>query len=82
MRQGSNLGPFLFLVYINDIFDTKIKRFVILFADDAVSIEFGDNIDSLNENVQNDMNIISDWLLENELALNATKTKYMLIKGG
>lgn len=82
MRQGSNLGPFLFLVYINDIFDTKIKRFVIHFADDAVSIEFGDNIDSLNENVQNDMNIISDWLLENELALNAIKTKYMLIKEG
>lgn len=35
LPQGSNLDPFLFLVYINDIFSLKLNGKLILFADDA-----------------------------------------------
>ena len=34
--QGSNLGPLLFLLYINDIAFVSPKLFSILFADDSI----------------------------------------------
>lgn len=80
LPQGSNLGPFLFLVYINGIFDIKIKGILILFADDAVLILFDDNIDNLKRNVQGDIDAIASWLSSNKLTLNSKKTKCMLIK--
>lgn len=79
LPQGSNLGPFFFLVYINDIFQLKLNGFLILFADDAVLVNIDSNGIKLKEKTQKDLDMIHNWLVNNRLTLNAEKTKYMLI---
>lgn len=80
LPQGSNLGPLLFLIYINDIFGLKLNGILTLYADDAVLVYIDNNIDTLRNKVQSDLNTIASWLLHNKLTLNSSKTKYMLIK--
>lgn len=76
--QGSNLGPLLFLLYINDIFDLPFKGTIILFADDAVLYYSGFNINEMYANMQHDLNVLFEWLYDNVLSINITKTKYMI----
>lgn len=76
--QGSNLGPLLFLIYINGIFDLKLNGILILFADDAVLVYFHTDYKTLNECIQEDIDAIEKWLVMNKLTLNADKTKFML----
>ena len=45
--QGSNLGPLLFLIYINDLAFVSPKLFAILFPDDSNFFCADKNIDSL-----------------------------------
>lgn len=82
LPQGSNLGPLLFLIYINGIFTLKLNGKLILFADDAVVVYFETDLTKLNEKIQEDLNAISNWLIANKLTLNTEKTNYMLIKPG
>lgn len=76
--QGSNLGPLLFLLYINDIFELPLKGNLILFADDAVLSYSGHNIMDIYSNMQYDLNLLVDWLYDNVLTINISKTKYMI----
>lgn len=82
LPQGSNLGPLLFILYINGIFNLKLKGTLMLFADDAVLVYFDNDIQMLKDNIQHDLNIIANWLSRKKLTLNAEKTKFMLIKPG
>ena len=72
--QGSVLGPFLFLVYINDLpqilgNDNKMA----LFADDASIIKS----EKTNCNMQNDLDKICDWFNYNKMSLNTSKCETM-----
>lgn len=58
LPQGSNLGPLLFLIYINGIFDLKLNGWLILFADDATLIYFDTNPTTLQQKIQEDLNQI------------------------
>ena len=72
--QGSVLGPSLFLCFINDIKYVPTASNVNLFADDTVLFLSGDNLDSLIEKMQSDINLVSDWCSYSKLCLNSKKT--------
>jgi hypothetical protein len=79
--QGSILGPFLFLVYINDL-PTIINRNnnIILFADDTSLIFTGINRKDFSLQVNMFFKDINTWLDSNLLNLNFNKTHYMEFK--
>ena len=76
--QGSVLGPLLFLIYINDLpLSTKLLN-VILFADDTTLFASDTNIYNLRNNMNDDLQLVSEWLIANCLTLNITKTYYII----
>ena len=79
--QGSILGPLIFILYVNDIFDTvKSENSIHMYADDTLLICKDNDIHKVTEKAQNAYLRIKTWCDANKLTLNAEKTKYMLIK--
>ena len=76
--QGSNLGPLLFLLYINDLAHVSPKLFSILFADDSNFFCSGKNIDNLIDTANEELKYIVSWLNVNKMSLNVDKTHYMI----
>ncbi|KAL1447442.1 hypothetical protein WDU94_006619 [Cyamophila willieti] len=75
--QGSNLGPLLFLIYINDIRQaSQMARFTI-FADDTTILIAGRDRNSVLSNAEIVLDEINMWFSANRLSLNENKTHYM-----
>ena len=75
--QGSNLGPILFSLYVNDI--PAITKFSVrLFADDTVLIMSNSDLKELNKTANCELKKIEKWLSVNKLTLNYSKTSFML----
>ena len=76
--QGSILGPLLFIIYMNDIFNVSNFLFTILYADDTCVIANGVNIYDLMNLLNKELSLISIWLKSNKLSLNVKKSYYVL----
>ena len=76
--QGSNLGPLLFLIYINDLAFVSPKLFAVLFADDSNFFCTDSNLPKLFETVNQELISIVDWLNANRMSLNVEKTNFMI----
>jgi hypothetical protein len=75
--QGSNLGPLLFLCYINDIFNaTDLATF--LFADDTSCLAEHKNLDELVLYVNTELRKLANWFRSNRMAVNISKTNFMI----
>jgi hypothetical protein len=77
--QGSTLGPILFLCYIND-FWTATSLFSVLFADDTTCLAKGHNLRELTSFVSEELRKIANWFRSNKMALNTSKTKFIIFR--
>ena len=73
MPQESIDGPLAFLIYINDLPNYVIHCKVNMYADDAVIYASNSTKDIMNC-INEDLNIISNWVQSNKLSLNADKS--------
>lgn len=80
--QGSNLGPILFLLYINDLSKCLESAQTNLFADDIDLACAGSDPSEIKIKLKNDLKNVHNWLKCNKLTLNDTKTEYMIIGSG
>lgn len=79
--QGSHLGPFLFLLFINDIAKDLKYSNILIFADD---VKLFSKICSPHDQskLQADLNTIIEWAKINELELNTDKCSLLILRRG
>ena len=70
--QGSVLGPFLFLIFVNDIADNVLFSEVSMYADD---LKIRKSINSENDcnKLQEDLRMLTEWSNKNLMRLNLRK---------
>ena len=76
--QGSILGPLLFLIYINDLFQVCKSTSPFLFSDDSNLFLSGNDPQVIQDTMNVELKNISEWLKANKLSINIKKTHYML----
>ena len=67
--QGSNLGPLLFIMFMNDL----------PYADDTSASTTIKSVSDVEYKLIHDMIKICHWLQSNKLSMNAFKTEFMII---
>ena len=76
--QGSNLGPLLFLIYINDLPNCLQTTTAFMFADDTNLSCTGESSTDIEYKINIDLDNIRKWIISKKLTLN-TKSEYVII---
>ena len=76
--QGSILGPYLYLVYVNDIFNVCDEVKCVLYSDDTSIIVTDRDVNSVFNHASVLFSLFSTWFTNNRLALNSKKTNFVL----
>ena len=76
--QGSNLGPLLFLLFINDL-PNCLESVPRLFADDTCLQVCAPSVEQLELKLNSELTKICKWMFANKLTLNASKSQALVI---
>ena len=76
--QGSILGPLLFITFMNDL-PLHIESKTNMYADDSSIQNHSKTVQGLNLKLNNDMKNCESWCKDNNMVINDTKTKTMLV---
>ena len=68
-------GPYLFLIYINDL-SIALKAILTLFADDTTSTVFGKTTHEVLEKAEIHLEALIKWTKYNQLILNPSKSSF------
>ena len=71
--QGSNLGPLLFLIYVNDLSNCLSFSNASLFVDNTNLTTSGISVEVVQNRLNEDLEKVHRWLLANKLTLNIKK---------
>ncbi|CAH0547183.1 unnamed protein product [Brassicogethes aeneus] len=74
--QGCVLGPLLFILYFNDLYN-YVNLFHIEYADDLTMIASNKNAEKMIEDLNNNLNSVAKYCKSFNLAMNQTKTVTM-----
>ena len=87
VSQGSILGPLLFLLYVNDIFQSLSDIGSYLYADDTCIFYQHENVKKIENALNKDFPSLCQWFIDNKLSIHfeEDKTKSILfskMRGG
>ena len=74
------MGPLLFIIFINDLICTVTYSVTHHFADDTNLLYVSESLKKINKYINHDLELITDWLRANKIALNASKTEIILFR--
>ena len=77
--QGSILGPILFILYINDLSFEIENTIIDMYADDGTIYSKHKELGKIELDLQLNLNAINKWCFLNNMAINAQKTKCMVL---
>ena len=76
--QGSILGPLLFIIYVNNIYQVSEKCSTILFADGTNIFFTGHNANLLKDIICQELKEFYTWFSANKFSLNISKTNFIV----
>lgn len=77
--QGTNLGPKLLSVYVNDFPDASSDGELFMFADDTTIFTIGKDVDSIIVILQSILKQVLSWCTSNRLTTHEIKSEALLL---